>query len=98
MGGGGHRRAVYVLQSGVFSKLTSFEDTTLDFQNLHSTRSRNFPICGVTAGVTATGYTIPHLDTLAHLFVRTRRVFASQSSRGHGMTGKALKSPVVDQV
>jgi len=94
MGGGGHRRAVYVLQSGVFSKLTSFEDTTLDFQNLHSTRSRNFPICGVTV----TGYTIPHLDTLAHLFVRTRRVFASQSSRGHGMTGKALKSSVVDQI
>ena len=43
-------------------------------------------------------YAIPHLDRLARVFVRTRRAFASQPSRGHGMTGKALKSPVVDQI
>ena len=41
---------------------------------------------------------MPHLDGLARAFARTRRVFASQPSRGHGMTGKALKSPVVDQI
>jgi len=47
---------------------------------------------------TETGYAIPHLDALTRAFERTRRVFASQSSRGHGMTGKALKSAVVDQI
>ena len=48
--------------------------------------------------VTGTAYAIPHLQVLPRAFVRTRRVFVSRSSRGHGMTGKALKSPVVDQI
>jgi len=49
-------------------------------------------------GVAGTAYTIPHLDALAASFVGTRRRFVSRPSRGHRMTVKALKSPVVDQI